>query len=454
MMLTLVAFIIAIAVLVAVHEWGHFSVARACGVKVLRFSVGFGPRLAGWTSTTTGTEYVVGVLPIGGYVKMLDEREGPVDDSESALAFNTKPLRSRAAIVAAGPIANLLLAVILYSVVNWIGVDQPQALLARPSQGTVLAIAGLQGGERVVQAGYEGEELEPVQSFEKFRWWMARGALEHRNVQVEFLKPGARNTQAVVLALSEVDAPDANAQLFARIGILGPYSQAQISTILPDGAAALAQLRTGDVVLRVDQTDIVDAGQLRDMIRVSGRDAEPLPQTWQLDRGGERLTVTVKPAREREGDQYIGRIRAGIGSPLAMTTVQYGLLDGVGEALAHTWETSALTLRVLGQIVVGKASLNNLSGPITIANYAGKSAAMGPTQFLLFLALMSISLGVLNLLPLPILDGGHLMYYLWEALSGKPVTLTWTERLQKVGFVILLMMMSVAVVNDVTRLLR
>ena len=454
MMLTLVAFIIAIAVLVAVHEWGHFSVARACGVKVLRFSVGFGPRLAGWTSTTTGTEYVVGVLPIGGYVKMLDEREGPVDDSESALAFNTKPLRSRAAIVAAGPIANLLLAVILYSVVNWIGVDQPQALLARPSQGTVLAIAGLQGGERVVQAGYEGEELEPVQSFEKFRWWMARGALEHRNVQVEFLKPGARNTQAVVLALSEVDAPDANAQLFARIGILGPYSQAQISTILPDGAAALAQLRTGDVVLRVDQTDIVDAGQLRDMIRVSGRDAEPLPQTWQLDRGGERLTVTVKPAREREGDQYIGRIRAGIGSPLAMTTVQYGLLDGVGEALAHTWETSALTLRVLGQIVVGKASLNNLSGPIPIADYAGKSAAMGPTQFLLFLALMSISLGVLNLLPLPILDGGHLMYYLWEALSGKPVTLTWTERLQKVGFVILLMMMSVAVVNDVTRLLR
>ena len=452
MMLTLVAFIFAIAVLVAVHEWGHFSVARACRVKVLRFSVGFGPRLAGWTSTTTGTEYVVGVLPIGGYVKMLDEREGPVDDSESALAFNTKPLRSRAAIVAAGPIANLLLAVILYSVVNWIGVDQPQALLARPSQGTVLAIAGLQGGERVVQAGYEGEELEPVQSFEKFRWWMARGALEHRNVQVEFLKPGARNTQAVVLALSEVDAPDANAQLFARIGILGPYSQAQISTILPDGAAALAQLRTGDVVLRVDQTDIVDAGQLRDMIRVSGRDAEPLPQTWQLDRGGERLTVTVKPAREREGDQYIGRIRAGIGSPLAMTTVQYGLLDGVGEALAHTWETSALTLRVLGQIVVGKASLNNLSGPITIADYAGKSAAMGPTQFLLFLALMSISLGVLNLLPLPILDGGHLMYYLWEALSGKPVTLT--ERLQKVGFVILLMMMSVAVVNDVTRLLR
>jgi regulator of sigma E protease len=207
-------------------------------------------------------------------------------------------------------------------------------------------------------------------------------------------------------------------------------------------------------VLRVDQRDIVDSGQLRELIRASGRIGTPLPQTWLLERGGSRLSLSVTPKRERDGDQFIGRIGAGIGAPPAMTTVQYGLLDGIGEALTKTWETSALTLRVMGQIVIGEASLNNLSGPITIADYAGKSAAMGLTQFLMFLALMSISLGVLNLLPLPILDGGHLMYYLWEALSGKPVTLPWTERLQKVGLVILLMMMSVAIVNDVMRLLR
>jgi regulator of sigma E protease len=204
----------------------------------------------------------------------------------------------------------------------------------------------------------------------------------------------------------------------------------------------------------VDQTEIHDAAQLRALIRQSAATGEAADQLWVVERGGERLSLTVRPAREREGDHFVGRVGAGVGAPPAMTVVRYGLVDGVTQALTHTWETSVLTLRVMGQIVVGKASLSNLSGPITIADYAGKSAAMGLTQFLLFLALMSISLGVLNLLPLPILDGGHLMYYLWEALSGKPVTLPWTERLQKVGLVILLAMMSVAIVNDVTRLLR
>jgi regulator of sigma E protease len=453
-MLTLAAFIVAIAVLVAVHELGHFSVARACGVKVLRFSVGFGPRVLGWTSPTSGTEYIVGLLPIGGYVKMLDEREAPVAPDERPLAFNTQPLRSRAAIVAAGPAANLLLAVVLYCMVNWVGVEQPQALVGRPPQGSILAAAGFAGGEQVLQAGFEGDALQDVVSFEGFRWWLARGAIEHRNVQVAFQTPRAHNPQTVLLALATVDARNADAHLFEKIGVLGPFSRALLSAILPNGAAAQAQLRTGDAVLRVDQTEIVDAGQLRELIRASGRDSEPQPQTWLLERAGNRLSVSVTPKRERDGAQFIGRVGAGIGAPPAMVTVQYGLFDGIGEALAHTWETSMLTLRVMGQIVIGEASLNNLSGPITIADYAGKSAAMGLTQFLMFLALMSISLGVLNLLPLPILDGGHLMYYLWEALSGKPVTLPWTERLQKVGLVILLMMMSVAIVNDVTRLLR
>ena len=453
-MLTLAAFVIAIAVLVAVHELGHFSVARACGVKVLRFSVGFGPRVAGWTSAKSGTEYVVGLLPIGGYVRMLDEREAPVAPNELASAFNTQPLRSRAAIVVAGPLANLLLAVVLYCVVNWTGVEQPQALVARPPQGSILAAAGLVGGERVLQAGFEGESLDEVVSFESFRWRLARGAIEHRNVEIAFQTHRAESPKTVLLPLSGVDASNADAQLFETIGALGPFSQARLSAILPGGAAAHAQLQTGDVVLRVDQRDIVDAGQLRELIRASGRIGMPLQQTWLLERAGSRLSVSVTPKRERDGDQFIGRIGAGIGAPPAMTTVQYGLLDGIGEALTKTWETSALTLRVMGQIVIGEASLNNLSGPITIADYAGKSAAMGLTQFLMFLALMSISLGVLNLLPLPILDGGHLMYYLWEALSGKPVTLPWTERLQKVGLVILLMMMSVAIVNDVMRLLR
>ena len=450
--MTVLAFLVAIVVLVAVHELGHFSAARLCGVKVIRFSVGFGPRLWGWTSSTSGTEFIVGVLPFGGYVRMLDEREAPVEIHERAKAFNTQPLRSKTAIVLAGPVANLILAVALYSCVNWSGIEMAQAIVSKPPQDSVLAAAGFTGGERIQRASFEGEALEEVVSFEGFRWWLARSAIGHRNLQVEFIAPQKQTSRVALLHLSSLDTSNADAKLFQKIGVVAPFSQARLSGMSPNGAAAQAQLRAGDAVLRVDQTDIVDSMQLYELIRASASSGLPREQTWLIERGGVRTTVFVSPKLEQDKGKPIGRIGAMVAAPPAMATVRYGLLDGLGQAFARTWETSALTLKVMGQIVIGEASLSNINGPIAIAGYAGQSAAMGLTQFLVFLALMSVSLGVLNLLPVPILDGGLLMYYLCEALSGKPVSQLWTERLQKLGLAVLLMMMSVAVFNDVTRL--
>ena len=453
-MTTLLAFIVAIAVLIAVHELGHYGMAVAAGVKVLRFSIGFGPRMVGWTSSKSGTEFVVGMLPLGGYVKMLDEREGPVLPEERASAFNTQSLKIRAAIVLAGPLANLLFAVVLYAGVNWTGVEETQAILAKPVPGSIAAIAGFVGGEQVVRAGFEGDSLDAVTSFENYRWWLTRGALSHRNLQVEYVKPHTGSpVQLALLTLEGVDARNADAQMFRSIGVMGPFSQARLGELTPEGAAALAGLQPGDRVLQVDQTTVVDAGQLRELIRMSGQSGVVQPQLWRIDRAGTIVTLTVLPKLQKDGDVSIGRVGAQIGTSPAQVVVRYGVVDGWVQAMTRTWEVSALTLKMMGKILIGDASLKNLSGPLTIADYAGKSAAMGFTSFVVFLALISISLGVLNLLPIPVLDGGHLMYYLWESLTGRPVSEAWAERLQKGGLVILLLMTSVAVFNDIARLL-
>ena len=455
-MTTLLAFLAALGLLIAIHEYGHYRMAVACGVKVLKFSIGFGKTVFKWQPKNSDTEFVIGLLPLGGYVKMLDEREGAVETAQRHLAFNTQSVWKRAAIVAAGPIANLLLAILLYASVNWMGVQEPRAIIASPVAESLAQEAGFKGGEHILKTALADEVWQDIQSLEEFRWFLTRAALNKQDVSIEYARSEGSSRYKANMPLSKLDVHEIDAKLFQKIGILAPWSAATIGEIQAASSAARAGLKMGDLVLSIGGKEVVDAQQLRQTIRASiqtnGNSSTGLAQEWRIDRAGQKISIMVEPEVNFENQIPVGKIGAFVGSAPALTTVNYGLLEGFSKAFNRTWEVSVLTVRMFAKMIIGEASLKNLSGPLTIADYAGKSAQLGLTSYLVFLALISVSLGVLNLMPLPVLDGGHLVYYAWEAITGKQVSERWMERFQRGGVAIIFTMMFIALYNDLIRL--
>ncbi|KVO37465.1 RIP metalloprotease RseP [Burkholderia ubonensis] len=450
----LVAFAVAIGVLVVVHEYGHYRVARWCGVKVLRFSIGFGQPVARWVSKKTGTEWTLSALPLGGYVKMLDEREpGPgVKPEELGQAFNRQSVGKRIAIVAAGPIANFLLAILLFSVVFASGVTEPAAIIAPPAAGTVAARAGFDGNETIVSIrDVPAGDAQPVRSWPDLRWKLLAAAFDHREV-VLGARDGGASTFDFRVDLRNIAEGDIDDDFMTRLGFEPGGGPLSVASVQPGSAAQQAGLKSGDKLLALDGERIGGASRFIDAIKHHAGKTLAM----KIERGGVAQTVTIVP--QAQPDDETGRQVGRIGAALSMQTpgvdVRYGPIDSLKLGARRTWDIAMYSLRMFGRMITGDASLKNLSGPVTIADYAGKSARLGPSAFLSFLALVSISLGVLNLLPIPVLDGGHLLYYLVEAATGKAVSERWQLILQRAGLICIVALSAIALFNDLARLIH
>ncbi|MFT4581143.1 MAG: regulator of sigma E protease [Gammaproteobacteria bacterium] len=447
---TVASFIVALGILVTIHEYGHYWVARKVGVKILRFSVGFGKPLWSIKRGSDGTEFVIAAVPLGGYVKMLDDREGEVPAELRHRSFNAQSLGARIAIVAAGPVANLLFALLVYWAMYLVGVSGPRPIVGEVAESSIASRAGLRFGEEIV--GVNGDVAPTWDNVfrSSITAILDAGSIELQVNDTDGLQ------RDVILNLESISVDDlSRGDFFEKVGFkpFRPVIEPRIGRVVKGDPAALAGMLAGDLILAGDDQLIGDWIEWVEFIRsMPGRRIDVA-----VMRDGQQINIWLTPESVSADGETIGRIGAEVdasGIESAPRGIErYGLVEAVPRAFSRTAEAISTTLKFIRKMIIGEASVDNLSGPISIAQFAGQSAKLGLSRFLDFLGLVSISLGILNLLPIPLLDGGHLMYYLLEFVMRRPVPESVQVIGQQVGFMLLLGLMGLAVYNDIMRMM-
>lgn len=458
MLTTLISFFVTLGVLITFHELGHYWVARLCGVRVLRFSIGFG-RVLIKRVDKNGTEWALSAIPLGGYVKMLDQddlapssRISTDNTSETAhpdvsksdargTSFQAQPVSRRFAIVAAGPMFNLILAVFLYALINFVGTKEPEAILAQPPAQSPAAIAGLVGGDKVVAINQTS-----VASWPQLRWNLLQLLAGGGEAEITIEQGGAKITRNIQLP-SLSDPSQSNPMRDLGIGLAsGP---AIVRSVVEGSVAQRAGMVSSDQIIQINEIRNPDIETLIQTIQKNANQKIELD----VDRNGQILKFSLIPTPHTlENGQIVGRAGIQLGSIVPMVDVSYGPIDSLINGTVKTFDTAWFSLKMMGRMLTGDVSLKNISGPVTIADYAGQSAKIGWAAYIAFLALVSVSLGILNLLPIPMLDGGHLLYYLIEMVRGRPVSDRAMEWGQRAGFSVLAGLMALALFNDFIRI--
>lgn len=446
--MTILSFLVAVIVLVAIHEWGHYIVARWCGVKVLRFSVGFGHVIYSKRWNEDQTEFALSWIPLGGYVKMLDTREAPVADDELHRAFDQQNVWKRLAVVVAGPLINLIFAVLVYAFIFAQGVITVKAVIHEPVAESMAEQAGFQALDEIVSI-----DGRAVQSWQQAQLALTGAILDQKTVQVDVLTAtGATATRVLPFEtfdfLNEVDLRD-----LVGLSRVQPEVEPILGNLAENGPALNAGLRSGDRILSVNGQGVSDWVALVKLVQANSNQLVEL----EVERNGEIMVKALRLGQKQFKDQAIGYLGSGVQVPdnwdaPYQVTLEYGFIDSIHAGIDKTADMITLTLIGLKRLISGGMSIEQLSGPVTIAQYAGTSASFGWIAFLSFLAFLSVSLGVLNLLPIPMLDGGHIMYYLIEIVKGSPVSLDVQFAAQKVGLVLLVSLTFIALYNDLLRL--